>query len=93
MLTTNEYFDGNVKSIAFKNSVLPATIGVMDVGEYTFGTSEKETMTVVSGELVVKLPEQNEWKSYKDGDSFIVEANLSFDLKVNAQTAYLCVYG
>ena len=93
MLTTNEYFDGNVKSIAFKNNELPTTIGVMDIGKYTFGTSEKETMTVVSGELVVKLPEQDEWISYKDGDFFVVEANKSFDLKVGVQTAYLCVYG
>ena len=93
MLTTNEYFDGKVKSIALKNNALPATVGVMDEGEFTFGTSEKETMTVVSGELIVKLPEQDEWKSFKDGDSFIVEANKSFDLKVPVQTAYLCIYG
>jgi len=93
MLTTNEYFDGNVKSIALKNGELPSTVGVMDVGDYTFGTSEKETMTVVSGELVVKLPDQDEWKSFTDGASFIVEANKSFDLKVGVQTAYLCVYG
>ena len=93
MLTSNEYFEGKVKSIALKNSALPATVGVMDIGEYTFGTSEKETMSIVSGELVVKLPEENEWKSYKDGDSFIVEANKSFDLKVSVQTAYFCTYG
>ena len=93
MLTSNEYFEGKVKSIALKNNELPATIGVMDVGEYTFGTSEKETMSVVSGELVVKLPEEDHWKSYKDGSSFIVEAGKSFDLKVSVQTAYFCVYG
>ncbi len=93
MLTSNEYFEGKVKSIALKNNELPATVGVMDVGEYTFGTSEKETMSVVSGELVVKLPEENDWKSYKDGDSFIVDANKSFDLKVPVQTAYFCIYG
>ncbi len=93
MLTSNEYFEGKVKSIALKNNELPATIGVMDVGEYTFGTSEKETMSVVSGELVVKLPEEDQWKSYKDGNSFIVEAGKSFDLKVSVQTAYFCVYG
>ena len=93
MLTSNEYFEGKVKSIALKNSELPATVGVMDIGEYTFGTSEKETMSVVSGELVVRLPEENDWKSYKDGDSFIVEANKSFDLKVSVQTAYFCTYG
>jgi len=42
MLTVNEYFDGKVKSIAFSTTTLPATVGVMAVGEYTFSTSQKE---------------------------------------------------
>lgn len=92
MLSVNEYFDGKVISIGFKNSDLASTVGVMEAGEYTFATSQKETMTVVSGELVVKLPGSEEWKSYKDKDSFIVDANTSFDLKVAVQTAYLCTY-
>ncbi len=56
MFDVNEYFDGNVKSIAFKTETLPATVGVMAPGEYEFGTSQKETMTVVSGALTIKLP-------------------------------------
>ena len=31
MLKTNEYFDGNVKSIAFQTDTLPATVGVMAI--------------------------------------------------------------
>ena len=93
MLDTNEYFDGNVKSIGFKTSTLPATVGVMEVGEYEFGTSEKETMTVVSGALTVMLPDATEWKTFNQGDNFIVEANEKFQLKVETATAYLCVYG
>ena len=93
MLDTNEYFDGNVKSIGFKTSTLPATVGVMEIGEYEFGTSEKETMTVVSGALTVMLPNTSEWKTFNQGDNFIVEANEKFQLKVNVATAYLCVYG
>ena len=93
MLDTNEYFDGKVKSIAFQTTTLPATVGVMAIGEYTFGTSEKETMTVVSGLLTVKLPGSDDWVNFKTGESFIVEANQSFDLKVTTQTAYLCTYG
>ena len=92
MLQSNEYFDGKVKSIAFKNTGLSSTVGVMDVGEYTFDTSQKETMTVVSGKLIVKLLGSDEWQSYAAGDSFIVEANTAFDLKVEVQTAYLCAY-
>ena len=92
MLETNEYFDGNVKSIGFQTSTLPATVGVMEIGEYEFGTSQKETMTVVSGALTVMLPNSNDWKTFSQGDSFIVEANEKFQLKVEVATAYLCTY-
>ena len=92
MLPVNEYFDGKVKSIGFDTATLPATIGVMSTGEYTFGTDCKEIMTVVSGELVVRLPEQTEWKTFIDGQTFEIEANTQFDLKVTTETAYLCKY-
>ena len=92
MLPVNEYFNGNVKSIGFDTTTLPATIGVMSAGEYTFGTDCKEIMTVVAGELVVRLPEQTEWKTFIDGQTFEIEANTQFDLKVTTDTAYLCKY-
>ncbi len=56
MFKVNEYFDGKVKSLAFRTAEGPATIGVMAPGEYEFGTSTVEIMTVVSGALTVKLP-------------------------------------
>ena len=93
MLETNEYFDGKVKSIGFQTSTLPATVGVMETGEYEFGTSQKETMTVVSGALTVMLPDASEWQTFNQGDSFIVAANEKFQLKVDVATAYLCTYG
>lgn len=92
MLETNEYFDGKVKSIGFKTATLPATVGVMETGEYEFSTSQKETMTVVSGALTVMLPNSSEWKTFNQGDNFIVEANEKFQLKVEVATAYLCTY-
>lgn len=92
MLNVNEYFEGKVKSIAFQSSTLPATVGVMKAGEYTFGTSQKEYMTVVSGELIVKLPGSDAFVSFEEGATFIVEANQSFDLQVPVDTAYLCKY-
>lgn len=92
MFKTNEYFDGKVKSLAFKSDEGPATIGVMAPGEYEFGTSAKEIMVVVAGELIVKLPGNDTWKSYKKNDSFEVETNKKFQLKVMAETAYICYY-
>lgn len=92
MLKVNEYFDGNVKSIGFKTATLPATVGVMAPGEYEFGTSQKETVTVVSGALTVKLPDAADWQTFNEGDTFIVEADRKFQLKVKIDTAYLCTY-
>ena len=92
MFKTNQYFDGKVTSIAFQTATLPATVGVMAVGEYEFGTSQKETLSVVSGGLSVKLPGASVWQDFKQGDSFIVEANETFQLKVAVETAYLCTY-
>ena len=89
---SNEYFEGNVKSIAFQSETLPATVGVMEVGEYTFGTDVKEYMTVVSGNLTIKSAGTSEWKTFNAGETFAVEANSSFDVKVMVQTAYLCLY-
>lgn len=92
MFDVNEYFDGNVKSIALDNSQGQLTVGVMAVGEYTFGTSQHETMTVVSGALMVKLPGSEEWLTFNAGERFEIDANQSFDVKVSEQTAYLCQY-
>ncbi|OZG72542.1 hypothetical protein BTA51_15610 [Hahella sp. CCB-MM4] len=92
MFNVNEYFDGKVKSIAFQTATLPATVGVMAPGDYEFGTSQHETMTVVSGELTVLLPGQDEWQSFTPGQNFEVPANSKFQLKVTVDTAYLCTY-
>ena len=93
MFKVNEYFDGKVKSIAFQTATLPATVGVMAPGEYEFGTSQKETMTVVSGALAVRLPGESDWRTFAQGDSFVVAAERKFQLKVAVDTAYLCTYG
>ena len=92
MFKVNNYFDGNVASIAFNGEKLPATVGVMAPGEYEFGTSQKEVMTVISGALVVQLPAAADWQTFNAGDSFTVAANAKFQLKVAHDTAYLCTY-
>ena len=92
MFTVNEYYSGQVKSIAFQTATLPATIGVMAPGEYTFGTELLETMTVISGQLTVQLPGTQNWQTFTVGDSFVVAALQKFNLRVTENTAYLCTY-
>jgi uncharacterized protein YaiE (UPF0345 family) len=92
MFKSNTYFDGDVVSIAFKVSDGEATVGVMAPGEYEFGTSKQETMKVISGKMQVKLPGESGFKPYGNGDVFIVEADQKFNLIVEVETAYLCLY-
>ena len=92
MFQVNEYFNGTVKSIAFNMPEGPATVGVMAPGEYEFGTNQREIMHVVSGCLVVRLPNSNQWESFEAGTQFTVPANSKFQLKVATDTAYLCEY-
>lgn len=92
MLNVNKYFNGNVASISLQTETLPATVGVMDVGEYEFDTSQHEVMTVISGRLTVKLPGSDQWLDFSNGESFEVAAQSVFHLKVDIQTAYFCTY-
>jgi purine/pyrimidine-nucleoside phosphorylase len=92
MLKVNEYFNGDVKSIAFSTSEGPATMGVMVPGNYEFSTSSKEYMTVVSGMMRVKLPDETEWRAYHPFETFIVQKDKKFQLMIESDTAYLCLY-
>ena len=92
MLTVNEYFQGNVKSIGLTVDHGRATVGVMAPGDYEFGTTSIEVMKIVAGGLTVKLPGTSAWKEFGAGSEFRVDANVKFQLKVAVDTAYLCLY-
>lgn len=92
MFKINQYFDGKVASIAFQGEQLPATVGVMAPGDYEFGTSQHEVLTIVSGALTVLLPGSDDWQTFSRGQQFAVPANSKFQLKVASDTAYLCTY-
>lgn len=92
MLHVNEYFEGKVKSIGCSNSEGELTVGVMAIGEYTFATSKKEFMTVVSGALEVTLPGETQSRVVTKNEQFIVPANEKFQVKVPETTIYTCRY-
>ena len=92
MLKHNVYFEGKVQSIGFERNGRRQTAGVIDSGEFHFGTDAAERMTVVSGELLIKLDGASEWKSYPAGTSFEVAAKSGFDVRSAAATAYLCEF-
>ena len=89
----NSYFDGKVtsRSITFSNGEVKS-LGVMLPGAYEFNTEDKEIMEILSGDLIVKLPDSDVWKSIQGGESFEVPANASFQVKVAELTDYCCSY-
>jgi uncharacterized protein YaiE (UPF0345 family) len=92
MFKVNEYFDGTVKSIAFKQTEGDATIGVMAPGKYNFSTADREIMHVISGQLKVLLPDSDNWATYDAAQQFDIPANIKFDVEATVETAYLCEY-
>lgn len=92
MIKENTYFAGGVKSFGFTQAGEESSVGVMLPGEYTFGTAAAERMTVVKGGLTILRAGESEWQSFAAGESFNVDGNASFEVKVEVATAYLCEY-
>ena len=48
---------------------------------------------MVSGALTVRLPGGDDWTTFGQGEQFVVAADEKFQLRVEVETAYLCIYG
>jgi uncharacterized protein YaiE (UPF0345 family) len=89
----NVYFDGKVSSRSLTLADGSSkSLGLMQIGDYEFGTAKREIMEILSGELEVKLPGNDSWIQVRGGESFEVPANASFQVKVSAITDYCCSY-
>ncbi len=89
----NVYFDGKVTSRVVEfDSGETKTLGIMLPGDYRFGTEKKEIMEIQSGTVEIKLPGSEAWVTIVSGESFEVEANSAFDIKVIEVTDYCCSY-
>jgi purine/pyrimidine-nucleoside phosphorylase len=90
----NVYFDGKVTSgnVLFADGTRK-TLGFMMPGDYTFNTGAREVMEVLGGEMIVLMPGNTDWHTYKPGDTFEVPANSSFKLKISIPADYCCSYG
>lgn len=92
MISENQYFEGNVKSLGYETAEGKSTIGIINPGEYQFGTVQNEIMRVIEGELSALLPNVDQWEIFTTGSQFEIPANSSFKVKSDVQTAYLCQY-
>lgn len=92
MIKINEYFNGQVKSLGFDTAMFPASVGVMEVGNYEFSTGKAEVMRIISGLVSIKLADSDHWLDYASGTFFHVPANNKFQVKVKVVAAYFCEY-
>jgi len=92
MLKHNGYFEGQVQSIGFERNGRRQTVGVVDTGEFHFGTESPERVTIVSGELTVRRDGAEAWVVYPAGTSFEVPAKSGFDVRAALPAAYLCEF-
>ncbi|WP_437669250.1 pyrimidine/purine nucleoside phosphorylase [Sorangium sp. So ce131] len=90
MLQHNSYFNGNVQSVGFERNGRRQTVGVIDAGEFHFSTEAPERMTVVTGELTIRLDGAQEWRVYPAGTSFEVPGKSGFDVRASRPAGYLC---
>lgn len=90
MLKHNTYFEGKVQSVGFERLGRRMTVGVLAPGEFHFGTEAPERMTVVSGEIEVKLGDT--WRAYPAGTVFEVAGKSGFDVRTREASAYLCEF-
>jgi purine/pyrimidine-nucleoside phosphorylase len=89
----NIYFDGAVTSRTIKFADGESkTLGIMQPGDYHFSTGKRELMEILSGDVQVQLPGEQQWRRYVSGDSFDVAANSAFDIKVASLTDYCCSF-
>ncbi|OJU14328.1 MAG: hypothetical protein BGN88_05655 [Clostridiales bacterium 43-6] len=89
----NVYFDGKVTSrtVLFPDGT-KKTLGFMLPGDYEFSTAGEELMEVIGGEMDIMQKDQTEYKTYKEGESFVVPENSSFKIIVKTFADYCCSY-
>lgn len=92
MLTHNSYFEGKVQSVGFERNGRRQTVGVIDAGEHYFNTDAAERMTVISGELEIRVAGAEAFRCYPAGTAFEVPAQSGFAVRAAAATAYLCEF-
>lgn len=87
------YFNGNVTSrtIYLENGERK-TLGFMMSGEYEFNTDVEELMEVIGGEMDICLADETEFRTYKEGDSFVVPEKSAFKVIVKTYADYCCSY-
>jgi uncharacterized protein YaiE (UPF0345 family) len=74
--------DGSRKSLGV---ILPATL--------TFSTQAPEIMEIQAGHCRIRLAGSDQWQDYREGQTFSIGGDSSFDIEVVETLDYVCHYG
>jgi purine/pyrimidine-nucleoside phosphorylase len=91
MITVNQYFDGNIKSLGFQLDDVSYTTGVFLPGEYAITTEEEEQVTLTVGDFEIRLPGKD-WKPVEKGETVVIARRSRFELRVMKPASYVCLY-
>lgn len=91
--TANVYFDGKCIShaITFPDGT-KKSVGVVLPATLNFGTAAAEIMECVAGSCEYRLAGTDAWIRSSAGESFRVDANTRFDIRVSEPYHYICHY-
>jgi purine/pyrimidine-nucleoside phosphorylase len=87
----NVYFDGKCVShtVLFPDGSRK-TVGVIFPSTLSFNTGAPELMELNAGVCRVRVKGEQEWKTYRGGESFSVPGNSSFDIETVEMLDYVC---
>lgn len=68
------------------------SVGVVFPTEQRFSTAQAEVMECVAGSCTYRLKDATDWRACSAGESFHVDANSHFDIRVNEPFHYICHY-
>ena len=91
MINVNEYFEGKIKSLGFELEGTRYTAGVLMPGQYSINTEKEEHIAVTVGQFEIRPPGAD-WRVAKAGDTVVIPANSTFDMKVTNPASYVCMY-
>jgi len=92
MYKIRKYHEKKVMSLTYEQEKNSFSVGIVAVGEFSFGALIDEYYRVTSGEISFWTDENNEWKTCKEGEEFMVKKGHDFKLKTTEVSSYICFY-
>jgi len=84
----NTYFEGAVQSLGFSDDNGRATVGVVEPGDYDFGTAKtEERITVTTGKLTIN------GREYRMGETCTIPTGEVILIAAEVFSSYVCRYG